>query len=387
MNPSSGRCARALRKDNVNLVKPTGAMPSCTALDWPPHRRFRPQGPSWLCNNLRNTEKRVTKTALITGAAGFVGSHLTDRCLQLGWDVVALDAFTDYYDPAIKRRNLAQAAGRSRCTLIEADLLEVDLRSILSDVMIVFHLAAQPGVRSSWDDFDLYLQRNVSATQRILHAARETSVDRIVIASSSSVYGDAETMPTTEMVALRPVSPYGITKVAVEHLAHLYWRSFRVPSVCLRYFTVYGPRQRPDMAFNRLISSALIGAPFEIFGDGNQTRDFTYVDDVISGSLAAAGLGEPGAVYNLGGGSTRTMNSVIAVLQELLDSPVQVRYIERQKGDARDTAADITRARRALGFQPAMDFESGLARQLAWHRSIMATETDIPSACSVNART
>jgi nucleoside-diphosphate-sugar epimerase len=309
------------------------------------------------------------RAVLITGAAGFIGSHLTDRCLERGWRVTAVDAFTEYYDEAVKRRNIDAAADDPRCTLIEGDLLELDLPELLDDVETVFHLAAQPGVRASWEQFDVYTRDNVTATQRLLHAATICPVDPLVIASSSSIYGDAERMPTPEDVVPRPVSPYGLTKVAAEQLAHVYWRNFGVPTVCLRYFSVYGPRQRPDMAFSRLIACALRAEAFAVYGDGEQTRDFTFVSDVVEATIASASRGRPGATYNIGGGERHSMNSAVEVLASLIGARIECRYEEPQRGDARDTAADIRRARRDLGFTPSHDFRAGLGAQLHWQRT------------------
>lgn len=319
-------------------------------------------------------DAKIPGSVLITGAAGFIGSHLAEGCLKLGWRVIALDSFTGYYPRAIKQANLASAAENPACTVIEGDLLELDLRSLLERVDVVFHLAAQPGVRASWSEFDLYTRLNVEATQRLLHAAAGTTLERFVIASSSSVYGDAEAMPTSEEVAPRPVSPYGITKLAAEHLARVYWGSFGVPAVCLRYFTVYGPRQRPDMAFNRMIASALADRPFEVYGDGEQTRDFTFVADAVEGTVAAAQHGTSGASYNIGGGSRRSLNSVFAMLESVLGRRVERRYRERQLGDARDTAADVRLAARDLGFSPTRDFTGGLLAQVDWQREQLVTE-------------
>lgn len=313
-----------------------------------------------------NSKVERRRSVLITGAAGFIGSHLVERCLSLGWRVTAVDSFTDYYPEPIKRQNLAEAANHPLCAIIEGDLLSLDLAALLDGVAIVFHLAAQPGVRASWDQFRRYTTLNVNATQRLLHAASNASLERFVLASTSSVYGDAEALPTPEDLAPRPVSPYGVTKLAAEHLARVYWRNFGVPAVCLRYFTVYGPRQRPDMAFNRVIARALSGEPFEVFGDGNQTRDFTFVADAVSGTLAAAEHGLPGSAYNIGGGSRRSLNSVFATLGELLGSRLELRYAHRQPGDARNTAADIRRARHDLGFEPSFAFDVGLKAQLDW---------------------
>jgi nucleoside-diphosphate-sugar epimerase len=307
------------------------------------------------------------KSVLITGAGGFIGSHLTERCLSLGWRVIALDSFTDYYDVSIKRQNIANAADHQACTVVEGDLLDLDLPAVLDGVTTVFHLAAQPGVRASWGQFGRYTALNLEATQRLLHAASTASLERFVMASTSSVYGDAEVLPTPEDVTPCPVSPYGVTKLATEHLARIYCRNFGVPTVCLRYFTVYGPRQRPDMAFHRVITSALSGEPFTVFGDGNQTRDFTFVVDAVSGTIAAAERGAAGSAYNIGGGSRRSLNSVFDTLGDLLGRHVERKYCDRQLGDARDTAADISRARHELGYEPSFDFPAGLNAQLEWH--------------------
>jgi UDP-glucuronate 4-epimerase len=316
---------------------------------------------------------RVPSTSvLITGAAGFIGSHLAERCLALGWQVTAVDAFTSYYPEPVKRQNLAEFTDHPGCTLIEGDLLELDLEPILDEVNIVFHLAGQPGVRASWDDFRRYTALNVDATQHLLHAAANASLDRFVLASSSSVYGDAEALPTSETTVLRPVSPYGATKVAAEHLAHLYWRDFGVPAVRLRYFTVYGPRQRPDMAFNRLIACALSGKRFEVLGDGNQTRDFTFVSDAVDGTVAAALDGVPGTAYNIGRGAQHSLNGVLETLGDLLSAPIDVSYHARHLGDARNTAADVSRARYDLGYEPVVDLRAGLSDQLEWQHAAEA---------------
>jgi UDP-glucose 4-epimerase len=313
-----------------------------------------------------------SKSALITGVAGFIGSHLAESCLARGWKVTGIDAFTSYYDEALKRRNVGTALKHEAFTLIEADLLTIDLAPILQEVDVVFHLAAQPGVRISWDQFDVYTRLNVLATQRLLHAARDASLEKFVLASSSSIYGDAESLPTPEDVVARPVSPYGVTKAATEQLAQVYWRNFHVPTVSLRYFTVYGPRQRPDMGFHRLVACALADQTFDVYGDGEQTRDFTFVADAVAGTLAAADRGTPGTAYNIGGGSRRSLNSVLEMLGELLDRPVDRVYLDAQAGDARDTASDITLAHRDLGYQPAANFCSGLQAQLEWQRELMS---------------
>jgi UDP-glucose 4-epimerase len=304
---------------------------------------------------------------LITGAAGFVGSHLAQRCLERGDDVVGIDAMTPYYDPAVKRENVVAMTAEESWNLVEGDLKDVDLESHLDGVDTVFHLAAQPGVRASWGrTFGDYVDSNVTALQHLLEACRDLPLQRFVFASSSSVYGDAARFPTDESTELRPVSPYGATKVLGEHLCRLYHRSHGVPVVTLRYFTVYGPRQRPDMAFHKLIGAALRDEEITIYGDGEQTRDFTYVDDAVGGTVAAALGGAPGSVYNLGGGAHTSMNEVLEMISTVAEKDLRVRRVEAQAGDARDTAADIGRARAELGYSPSCSLGEGLARQIAW---------------------
>jgi UDP-glucuronate 4-epimerase len=306
---------------------------------------------------------------LITGAAGFIGSHLSQRCLQEGHTVLGVDCFTSYYDPELKRANLARVGEHPAWSFLEGDLVELDLDALLEGVEVVFHLAAQPGVRASWGQtFDAYVTANVTALQRLLESAKTSAVERFVFASSSSVYGDAERLPTDEHTPLQPISPYGATKALGEHLCRLYHRSFALPTVALRYFTVYGPRQRPDMAFNRLIRAALTGEEIVIYGDGGQTRDFTFVSDAVEGTLAAAERGTPGAVYNLGGGARTSMNEVLEMIAELTGEELNVRRVAAQAGDARDTAADTSRARAQLGFAPSRSLYEGLGEQVAWHR-------------------
>lgn len=306
---------------------------------------------------------------LITGAAGFIGSHLTEACLARGWHVTAIDSLTTYYSPAAKVANTRSFAHHERCRYLEQDLLDLDLPALVCDVDHVFHLAAQAGVRASWgSSFSAYTQLNVTVLQRLLEAARSApDLKSFVFASSSSVYGDAERMPTTEDQILRPLSPYGATKALGENLNYLYFRSYNVPTLNLRYFSVYGPRQRPDMAFHRAIEAALTGQDFLLNGDGRQTRDFTYVADVVDGTILAALNGEPGQTYNIGGGGNVAMADVLEMLRGFVgDLRVRRRAVER--GDARDTAADISRARDELGYRPGWELSAGLAEQIAWHR-------------------
>lgn len=306
---------------------------------------------------------------LITGAAGFIGSHLSQRCLEHGHSVVGIDSLTPYYDPTCKLANLAQIGQHPAWSFVEADLADADLFDFLDGIDIVFHLAAQPGVRASWGQtFEAYVTSNVTAMQRLLEASTAARVERFVFASSSSVYGDAERLPTGEDTPLQPISPYGATKALGEHLCRLYHRSYALPVVMLRYFTVYGPRQRPDMAFNKLIRAALEQNEIVIYGDGEQTRDFTFVSDAVDGTIAAAQGGQPGAVYNLGGGTRTSMNEVLEMIGEITGEQLDIRRVEAQAGDARDTAADTLRARTQLGFMPSRSLYDGLAEQVAWHR-------------------
>lgn len=306
--------------------------------------------------------------AVVTGAAGFIGSHLCEHLLSCGDTVVGVDALTDFYDPARKRRNLARLLGRGGFTFHCEDLLHLRLEPLFATADAVYHLAGQPGVRGSWgQEFRVYLERNVLVTQHVLEAARDARPGRLIYASSSSVYGDAETYPTRETLYPRPVSPYGVTKLAAEQLCETYRTVFGVPAVSLRLFTVYGPWQRPDMAFARLVTAACEQQPFPLYGDGRQSRDFTYVGDVVSAMRAAARSAWSG-VANIGGGCEVTMNQVIDCLGKLA-APVRVVRGASRPGDARRTAADITVARRAFGYRPVTDIRTGLAAMVRAQRA------------------
>ena len=307
--------------------------------------------------------------AVVTGAAGFIGSHLTESLLADGHDVIGVDAFVDYYPREVKERNLARALDHRSFRLVEASLQEMDLEPVLDGASEVFHLAAQAGVRASWgQDFAVYTDNNVLATQRLLETAVAARVPRVVYASSSSVYGDAAALPLQEDTACRPVSPYGVTKLAAEHLVNLYHSNMGVPVVSLRYFTVYGPRQRPDMAFHRFLKAAREGSPIRLFGDGRQTRDFTYVDDIVAATRAAADSGRPGGVYNVGGGERVAMTDVIARIERVTGRRLAVEREGAQKGDMRDTLADTSAAGRDLGFHSTVTLDDGLAREWDWIR-------------------
>jgi nucleoside-diphosphate-sugar epimerase len=309
--------------------------------------------------------------ALVTGGAGFVGSHLSERLLAQGAEVVAIDSFTDYYPRAIKERNVAELRGQDRYRLIEADLNTVDVHALLTGITHVFHLAAQAGVRKSWGrDFRTYTTLNVDATQRLLEACVGQPIERLVYASSSSVYGDAVEMPMREDAMVQPVSPYGVTKLAAEHLCHLYHVNHGVPAVSLRYFTVYGPRQRPDMGFHRFFAALLEGRKVVQFGDGLQTRDFTFIADIVTATAQAAVHGAPGRVYNIGGGSRVSLGDVFEMIARVAGRRLEIDQQPAQKGDMRDTYADTSRARADLGFEPSVDLETGLRAMLTWMEAI-----------------
>lgn len=310
--------------------------------------------------------------ALVTGVAGFIGSTLATALSDRGAEVVGVDCFTDYYGREIKERNLAVLRTRPSFRFVEAPLQTVGLDDLLDDVTHVFHLAAQAGVRGSWgEQFRTYTTNNVDATQRLLEAVRDRPIERLVYASSSSVYGDVAAIPMREDAYLQPVSPYGVTKLAAEHLCHLYYLNYGVPTVSLRYFTVYGPRQRPDMGFHRFIRAALTGSQISLFGDGEQTRDFTFIADIVAATMAAGDRGRPGAVYNIGGGSRVTINQVLELIGRLTGRPLNIRRLPAEKGDMRDTFADTTRARTDLGFAPSHSLESGLAAECAWLSTVL----------------
>ncbi|MBL1202550.1 MAG: NAD-dependent epimerase/dehydratase family protein [Nostoc sp. GBBB01] len=310
---------------------------------------------------------------IVTGVAGFIGSHLTETLLQQGEEVIGIDEFNDYYDPILKYKNIAHLNGVPGFRLIEADIQFLDWHKLLEDVDVVYHQAAQAGVRASWGKgFASYTQRNINATQILLEAAKDAkNLKRLVFASSSSVYGDAETLPTHEGICPQPVSPYGITKLAGEFLCTLYYKNFGVPSVSLRYFTVYGPRQRPDMAFHKFFKSILQDEGIPIYGDGQQTREFTYVSDIIAANLAAAIAPQAvGEIFNIGGGSRVVLAEVLDTIEQIVGKPIKRNYIEKAMGDARHTAADISKAQKLLGYQPQVSLTEGLTQEWQWIKSL-----------------
>ncbi len=304
---------------------------------------------------------------VVTGVAGFIGSHLAESLVRDGHHVVGIDCFTDYYARDIKERNLSALRDDRRFRLVEARLQDMDLAPILEGAGQVYHLAAQAGVRASWGrEFAHYTDHNVLATQVLLEAALAARVPRLVYASSSSVYGDAPSLPLREDAVCRPLSPYGVTKLAAEHLAVLYQRNHGLPTVSLRFFTVYGPRQRPDMAFHRFLAAARDGRPLTVFGDGLQTRDFTFIDDIVSAIRAAALSGQPGSVYNVGGGVRVALRDVLRLIEQVTERNLTIDRDAAQKGDMRDTFADTSAAARDLGFRSTVPLAEGLAREWSW---------------------
>jgi UDP-glucose 4-epimerase len=305
--------------------------------------------------------------------AGFIGSHLASALLDRGAEVTGIDCFTDYYPRSIKESNLAVNAGRRGFHFIAGSLQGADLGALLEEKTHVFHLAAQAGVRKSWGrDFRIYTDQNVDATQRLLEASVGRGLHRFVNASSSSVYGDAVSIPMREDARPQPVSPYGVTKLAAEQLCYLYHVNHGVPTTSVRYFTVYGPRQRPDMAFNRFIRAALKAEPITLYGDGEQTRDFTFVTDAVAATIAAGERGVPGRAYNIGGGSRVSVNQVCEILERIVGKRLDVRREPAQKGDMRDTLADTTLAQEDLGFKPVVTLEQGLEAEYRWLASTLA---------------
>jgi len=296
---------------------------------------------------------------VVTGAAGFIGSHLAEALQASGHDVVGVDCFSDYYDPGLKEENARGLDVR------RLDLAQDPLAGLLAGADGVFHLAGQPGVRSFGDVFEHYVRRNVLATERLLEAAAAAGT-RVVLASSSSIYGDAEAYPTPESTLPRPISPYGITKLACEHLARAYGVGFGLESVVLRYFTVYGPRQRPDMAFTRILRALAEGAPFELYGDGSRSRGFTFVADAVAATVAAMELAPAGATLNVGGGAEATMREAIAVCERVSGRTLDLRTVPEAAGDVRRTAADTSRIRAELGWSPQVSLEVGLRAQWKW---------------------
>src|SRR5262245_52071730 len=305
--------------------------------------------------------------SMITGVAGFIGSHLAEKLLELGHEVVGVDKFLDNYARDFKNLNLSELVNHSSFKFINDDLVNIDLRQLLMQTDYIFHLAAQPGVRSSWGaEFSHYSHNNVLATQILLEACKQVKVRKFVYASSSSVYGDTDDLPMRESGGTRPVSPYGVSKLAAEHLCYLYWKGFGIPTVSLRFFTVYGPRQRPDMFFHILMHRLLLDEEIPLYDDGEQSRDFTYCSDIVDGLTAAAFYSGSGDVFNLGGGGEITLLKAIEMVEKISGRKIKLKRFDRQSGDVRRTRASLDLARKKLRYKPAILLEEGLVRQWEW---------------------
>ena len=300
---------------------------------------------------------------LVTGAAGFIGSQLSERLIADGHTVTGIDSFSDHYSRDLKELNLTTLLSEPKFGLVEANLAREPLVELFADVDMAFHLAARPGVRDSWSDFNDYVDANIIGSRSIFDAAASTQT-RVIYASSSSVYGDATSLPVTEQHALRPISPYGASKVMTEVLAGAYAASYGLDAVGLRYFTVYGPRQRPDMGLSRFIEALVGGNPIPLYGDGLQQRDMTYVGDIVEATLAAGERGRPGAVYNVASGAPRALLDILGELSEVLELPLRVAHEDAKAGDVRDTWGDISSASADLGYAPSVPLRDGLERQV-----------------------
>jgi len=311
----------------------------------------------------------MSERCLVTGVAGFIASHLAEKLLQENYEVVGVDYFSDHYAREVKEGNLQKLRGQPHFHFAEINLCSAELRPCLDGVSYVFHQAGQAGVRTSWGEaFRIYLEDNVLATQRLLEACKGSAVRRFIYASSSSIYGDTADLPVKESSPPRPISPYGVTKLAAEHLCYLYHTNFGVPIVALRYFTMYGPRQRPDMAFYRFITAIRQEQPITIYGDGEQTRDFTFVADAVEANILALRVKAlpDWRVWNIGGGSRASVNQVIRLLEQIIGQRAVLNHASPQHGDVRHTWADTSAARRDLGFSPRTNLQEGLQAQVSW---------------------
>ncbi len=310
---------------------------------------------------------------LITGSAGFIGSNLAKKLVSKGEEVIGVDCFTDYYSRGLKEKNIEPLLDKKNFEFIEADLLELDLDNMLDDVNYIYHQAAQAGVRSSWgDDFEIYGRNNILLTQKILESAKKSpKLEKLIYASSSSVYGDTDNLPMTEEQRLQPVSPYGVSKLAAENLCYLYYKNFKVPTVSLRYFTVYGEGQRPDMAFHIFIKALIQGERINVFGDGEQSRNFTYVGDIAEANILAAEKAPAGEIINIGGSGRRIkLNEALNLMKDISGKDTEVIYTDKVKGDVKHTAADNTKAKELLDYQAEVEFEEGLKREIEWLKEV-----------------
>jgi len=310
--------------------------------------------------------------SIVTGAAGFIGSHLSEKLVNSGHKVIGIDCFTDYYSKKLKVKNIESFIDNNNFTLINKDLNNIHLNKILKGVDYIFHQAAQAGVRASWGEtFEIYSNNNIEATQKLLEAAKDSEIKKFIYASSSSVYGDVGNFPMQEEDKVKPVSPYGVSKLAAENLCYLYYKNFKVPTISLRYFTVIGERQRPDMAFHIFGKALLKNNPIHIFGNGKQSRNFTHVEDIVNANISAALSDFEGEIYNIGGEKEGiTINQSIDLMQEYLNIKGNIIYDNKVKGDVKHTSADITKANKELKYNPNVSFKDGLKRELKWLKSI-----------------
>jgi len=308
---------------------------------------------------------------LITGVAGFIGSTLAENLLNQGNQVIGIDCLTDYYPPELKRENLKPSLKKEKFIFEEKNLLSMDFSQSLKDVEVVYHLASQPGVRGSWGkNFRVYVENNILATQALLEACKDLPIKKFVYASSSSVYGEAPILPVKEDIPLKPLSPYGVTKLAGENLAFLYYKAWGIPIIALRYFTVFGPKQRPDMAFSRFLNAAFKDEAIQIYGSGSQTRDFTYIEDTVEGTILAADGGRPGQIYNIGGGNRISIKSVLNIIEKVVGRRLKIEMTEPQKGDVLHTFADTSKARRDFNYKPHFPLLQGIEKQFEWIKKI-----------------
>lgn len=309
--------------------------------------------------------------ALVTGCAGFIGSHLSESLIDSGMEVIGIDCFTEYYDRKLKEGNLSSLLSSKKFTFVEADLMDISLESYLKDVEYIFHQAGQPGVRGSWGkEFNIYVKNNILVTQRILETVKEFNIKKFIYASSSSVYGNTEVLPVKESHLPKPFSPYGVTKLAAEQLCNLYFENYGVPTVALRYFTVYGPRQRPEMAMSKFIKDILTDSSITIYGDGSQRRDFTYIDDIVKANLLAMESPVEGEVFNVGSSRPIKLIEVIKILEKLVGKKVNKNLMPKQDGDVRETYADIKKIESLYGYNASVDIEKGISNQLDYFKTV-----------------
>lgn len=308
------------------------------------------------------------KTAIVTGVAGFIGSHLAEKLIENKINVIGIDCFTDYYSKEIKIKNISNLVKNKNFSLVEKDIIDFDLSNIIKKSQYLFHEAAQPGVRASWGrQFEVYVKNNIMTTQKILESAKkEKCLDKIILASSSSVYGNQEGAMNEDNTLTRPVSPYGATKLATENLGNIYAENFDLPIISLRYFTVYGPKQRPDMAFSKFFKSNINGNEIEIFGDGAQIRDFTYISDVIEANILAMNSLCKTGIFNIGGGSVHSINEILDMIEKITGKENIIKNKAKQKGDVFRTEANIVKAKKILNYNPKVAIEKGLEKQHQW---------------------